>query len=143
MRKWNYAFLIGMASSIMASAAIACLLLWPETPSAITPESARRIQPGMSFEEVETILGGPARFDYDGPVEGLSVRPANKEDRAAMQRLNQPKPPNSVRELRWGSDTVTVYLHFDADGKSLPVRYLLHNPSPETLLEWVRRKLNI
>jgi hypothetical protein len=142
MRKWKYVILIGLAPLLMALAAFVCLLLWPEKPSVITPEKARKIQPGMSLEEVETILGGPARFDYDGPVTNEGVSIADKVDRQALAQLNRPKPPNSVRELRWGSGTVTVYVHFDAAGKSLPVRYLLHSPAPETLLEWVRRKLH-
>jgi hypothetical protein len=41
-------------------------LVWPR--SGITRENAARIQNGMTLEEVEVILGGPARDDATGPA---------------------------------------------------------------------------
>jgi outer membrane protein assembly factor BamE (lipoprotein component of BamABCDE complex) len=45
--------------------AVGIWLLWPR-PSAITKENANRIQVGMTLQEVEAILGGPARDDTHG-----------------------------------------------------------------------------
>lgn len=63
----RYAIAIGSAVAMLMIGSGAWLL-WPE--SAVTPENALRIQPGMALTEVEEILGGPALADRWGPAFG-------------------------------------------------------------------------
>jgi outer membrane protein assembly factor BamE (lipoprotein component of BamABCDE complex) len=141
MQKRTYLFAISMIA-VLGAIGLSYWLFRSREPSAITRENALKIKPGMTLKEVEKILGGPARFDYDGVVtsEGATF---DQEDRKAVRRLQQPVPKTAVRTLRWGSGTITIDIHFDAEGRCLPFGYMLHQPAPETLIEMIRRKLGL
>jgi hypothetical protein len=65
--------------AVLGITAAGVWLLWPR-PTAITSENAERIQFGMTLQEVEAILGGPARDETDGrggavfPVSDMVIR---------------------------------------------------------------------
>jgi hypothetical protein len=93
--------------------AVGTWLLRPQ-PSLITADNAARIREGMTLDEVEAILGGPARHDATGRVsyclEGIpGVRPISP----------------AMRE--WTSDEVLVMVWIGEDGRvqrrlAVPVR---------------------
>jgi hypothetical protein len=114
---------------LISCAAIAVLagglwLFWPHTPAtAINPENAARIAPGMSVQEVETILGGAAR----------------DEVRTAGHRLLI----QSVRpDLEWNSDAATVWVHLDQDGRVRECQ-VIPVPAPHGVLGTMRRWLGL
>jgi outer membrane protein assembly factor BamE (lipoprotein component of BamABCDE complex) len=75
---------------------VAAWVFWPHT--AITRENAARITEGMTVQEVEAILGGPARDETP------------KQPRLVMIQSVRP-------DLEWNSDQVSVWVHLDADGR--------------------------
>jgi hypothetical protein len=85
---------------LFAALALAVWLLRPD--SAITLENVDRIELGMNLQEVEAILGGPARDESTGPL--TSDR---SEALAAYDRRDRPK---------WQSDTAVIWLSLDNDG---------------------------
>jgi hypothetical protein len=134
--------LFGMIATFAVVLVSGICLLWPQTPSAINRENAAKIQPGMTLEEVEAILGGSARHDFAGLVSSDSAAPLGA-DAAAARRFSEQAPPNAVRFLRWGSETVTIDVLFDDAGRALPPRYIFHHRAPETVLEKLRRLFNL
>ena len=70
--------------------------------TAITRANAAKIQPGMTLEEVEDILGGPARFVPSGRI-SYSLAGVAGFDPAA------PRPPE------WTSDEVLVLVYLDGN----------------------------
>ena|ERR1700730_13070060 len=92
-------------------------VLWPRT--AITRENAERIQVGMTVQEVEAILGGPAR-----------------DETPKRQRLVWIQ---SVRpDLEWNSDQVSVWVHLDAD-RRVTSCHAIPVPPAQSPLDMLRR----
>jgi hypothetical protein len=79
-------------------------LLWPKS-TAITRESAAKIQKGMTLAEVEAILGGPARDDTTGLIEN------DFDDKSWNVRFGVFKPCNDYQT--WESDFVFIWVGFD------------------------------
>ena len=76
---------------------------WPRRPrTAITWENAAQVRPGMTLPEVETVLGGPARYEATAPI-SYCLLEAEGFDPAA------PRPPE------WVSDEVRVMVYLDGD----------------------------
>jgi hypothetical protein len=86
-----------------AGAAIALAVgSWPRLPrTAITWENAAKVRPGMTLDEAEAALGGPARHDATGRV-SYCLTGIEGFDPAA------PRPPE------WVSDEVLVMVYLDA-----------------------------
>jgi hypothetical protein len=107
--------------AFLAALGVGLWLLWPRT--AITPENAAKIQPGMALAEVEAILGGPARDE--GP-----------EQRTAVNI-------QSVRPDReWNSAQVSVWVFLDAEGRVRDCRAILVPRAPRPL-DRLRRWLGL
>jgi hypothetical protein len=123
--------------------AIGVWLLWPR--SAITRENAAKIQNGMTLEEVEAILGGPARHDATGPVT------ADLDTDADTEREDVILPNMFFAERggakQWQSDYAAVLVHFDEAGcvdayRIIPLRR--EHESPLNLLRrCLRRSLRL
>jgi hypothetical protein len=56
--------------AVVAALVVAAWIAWP-CASSITFENANRIHHGMTLQEVEAILGGPARDDTGGVNNGV------------------------------------------------------------------------
>jgi hypothetical protein len=74
-------------------------LLWPRG-SGITRANAARIAKGMTLDEVEALLGGPARDESTGPL--------NPDHKLGFG------PGGVVRE--WRSDEVIIHVTMDRNG---------------------------
>jgi len=118
-------------------------VFWVQPRTAITRENAAKIEVGMTLAEVEAILGGPARFEFPGPLTSdVGFRRSNDE-LVAQHNFSQPFPANTVTKLRWNSETVTIDVPFDGEDRALQIRYILHRPESETFLRRVRRWLGL
>jgi hypothetical protein len=80
-------------------------LLWP-SPSAITEENYDRLRPGMTLEEVEALLGGPAgNYGYHG------TRIVQTRDDIDVPRVHQ------CRYLQWVGARHMIGIQFDAEDR--------------------------
>jgi hypothetical protein len=90
----------------VAGAAVALAVgawwVWPR--SAITPENAARIQPGMTVEELEAILGCPPGNYATGPLE-------------IDQPFQEPKQVPRWTRIAWTSDVASINVWLDAKGR--------------------------
>ena len=59
----NRRLLIYTVLFALASLGVSAWALWPRDQSAITRANAEKIHVGMTFAEVQTILGGPPRME--------------------------------------------------------------------------------
>jgi hypothetical protein len=64
MRRWRP----HVALAGLAVLAVGALVLWPRAPSRVTRENFRRIQPGMTLSEVESVLGPEGDYRTGPPV---------------------------------------------------------------------------
>jgi hypothetical protein len=93
-------------------------LLWPRT--AITRENAARIRPGMTLEEVETILGGPMRDDSTGKVEqDWEWTPEIPGHLIIESWRPPPQEKGAVSMSDWRSDQVLIFVDLDSNGRIL------------------------
>src|ERR1700738_701338 len=95
--------LILSATLLMTSALIALRVIWPETP--ISRVNAARIPSGLSRDDVEALLGGPARDD------STDVLIPDYHDPVVIP--NTRIPPWAP--LEWRSDEVIIRVTFDLD----------------------------
>jgi hypothetical protein len=94
--------LFGLAAGLIVLA-VGTWLLWPQ-PTAITEENYGKIRVGMTREEVEAILGGPAgRYGFPG----ASI--VQTHDAIDVPRLAE------CRYLQWIDSRRMVGVQFDAD----------------------------
>jgi hypothetical protein len=111
---------------VAAGFVVGAWLFWPRT--AITWENAHKVTPGMALEEVEGILGGPARNDTTGMVSYCLT---------GIEGFD----PGATRPSEWISDEVLVMVYLDANQRvqrCVPVAVRRENT-----LEAVRRKLGL
>jgi hypothetical protein len=139
--------LLAMPATLV-TLAVGAWLFWPRT--AITPENAARIQPGMTLAEVEVILGGPARDESTGPltadapddeeprdlIGALRVMDFETADAARWRAIPVRSPP-----LLWRSYRLIVRVELDAAGRvgssdSLPVDVADESPI-DRLRRWL------
>jgi hypothetical protein len=132
----------GLLAIVATLVGMVCLL-WPEDSSAINRENAARIRQGMTLDEIETILGGPGRHEFGGPLSSDVQFSLSNDEIVAAHRFVLSYPANTVALQRWQSKTVTIDIPFDAQGVALQVRYILHRPDSETFLQMVRRVLHL
>jgi hypothetical protein len=93
--------LLLLALPVLVALAAGAWLPWPRT--AITRENVEKIQPGMTLEEAEAILGGPARDEAGGPVdreEGTFIKPDEPEVVTELLGFGQRPGRGVVRQLR-------------------------------------------
>jgi hypothetical protein len=103
-------------------------VLWPRTTTAITRESAARIQENMTLAEVEAILGGPEREETTGPLEELGAGdPVGNRDAIVLRT--------------WRSDFVYILVGFDEDHCVASRSIFYTRRAPESLLDMLRRWL--
>lgn len=107
-------------------------------PPAITRDAEARIQAGMTRDELEAMLGGPARDDSTGPTE---LDPDGRP-----QVLGHPAPLNMTPISEWISDEVMIRVAFDASGRAewistCPLRRAYPGIQP-TVEHWVFRCQN-
>ncbi len=111
-------------------------MLWPRT--AITRENAAKIQVGMTLEEVEAILGGPARNEGAAATRTLVDQPnqAIHHRRIARDQLER------VPLMEWNSDRVMISVRLDSEEHVSTCHYLFMCPS-EGILDKLRRWLHL
>jgi hypothetical protein len=111
---------------VAVAAGVAAFAVWPNQ-SQINPENAAKVHEGLTLEEVEAILGGPARDDSTGP---LTI--AKSEDDAVGQShleltrdiwvtLGLMTQNSSWVHREWVSNTTLVQVAF-IDGRALVPR---------------------
>jgi hypothetical protein len=98
---------------VIAALALAACAVWPRA-SEINSENAAKIKHGMTRAEVESILGGPPRFDATGRV---------SYDLTGIPGVRPISP--AMRE--WTSDEVLVMVWIGVDDRvqrcvAIPVR---------------------
>jgi hypothetical protein len=137
-------FLLASLAIIAIGLAVGGWLLW--TPTAITRENVARIQPGMTREEVHTILGGPpnneafAPLQVLGPWEGAPVDvPMALKGGEVIQLA---AGPGGLPDI-WVGDDLLVQVQFDAAGHATGCRLLPVRRAEESLLAKVRRRLGL
>jgi hypothetical protein len=96
------------AGTVGVAAAAAALLFTQPSASKITKESLDRIEVGMTAEQVERVLGGPAGDYRTGPtlayyVPWLKISPGAGE---------------IARWVEWQADAGTIVVGYDANGKA-------------------------
>jgi hypothetical protein len=96
----RHRFLLLSLAAVVVGLAPGAWLLWPRT--AITWENAAKVRPGMTLDEVEAILGGPARHGTTGPVSYCLTGVEGFDP-------GVPRPPE------WVSDEVLVMVYLDAN----------------------------
>lgn len=82
-------------------------VLWAQPRTAITRENAAKLQRGMTLEEVQASLGGPARNDGTGLIE---------EDDPNLPPLPISWPENGTL-VTWVSSSVKVDICFATDDR--------------------------
>jgi hypothetical protein len=103
MRSRRCRLVVLAAAGAAVALAVGFWMLWPPTHiTAITWANAAKVQPGMTLDEVEAILGGPARFDATGPVSYCLTGVEGFDPTV-------PRPPE------WLSDEVLVMVYLDAN----------------------------
>jgi hypothetical protein len=121
-------------------------LPWPR--SGINRENARRIQPGMTLEEVEAILGGPARDEASGPLApNVEDGPQGHQQLALMEhllirRMLDLQFAPDARNLEWKSNRVMIWVQLDLHGRvgecnAFPMRRVGEGPLA-MLRRWLR-----
>jgi hypothetical protein len=117
----------------------AASLRWPRT--AVTPENAEKIQPGMTLAEVEAILGRPAGDDAGPGVCVGAGRCGDPMDARAAAR-HGPDPAGGVWQS-WLSDQAHVALRFDARGRVDETRWFPALETRERFTDRLRRWLGL
>jgi hypothetical protein len=139
-------FLLLSIAAVVVGLAVGVWLLLPRT--AITREKAACIDPGMTLEQVEIVMSGPARDEstgplvFDGPGEiwsGVTDRLVIRVDLSGDVVRNPPCHGAAC----WMSDNVVTWVLLDADGRvkrryAFPVR-----PLEEHLMSRIRRWLRL
>jgi hypothetical protein len=107
---------------------VALWLLWPRS-SAITPENYERIQGGMTFEQVQAILGGPpGNYGVHDP------RIVQSRDAIDVARLAD------CRYLQWYDSAHMIGVQFDVDDRVVGKDLGDVTPAPlwRQALSWLR-----
>jgi hypothetical protein len=110
--------------------AVGAWLLWPR-PLAITPENYEMIRVGMTLEEVEGILGGPAG-NY-----GLQSRIVQTREDIDVARLAE------CRYLQWIDSSHIVGIQFDAADRVVGKDLGEVTPPPLWQQPWIWLRLRL
>jgi hypothetical protein len=115
--------------ALVAALVVGRLYLWPDRPGAFTKANFDRVQVGMTYEEVEDILGPPT----PGLIRMTDVPPLP---------FNGPSPSVPY----WGNDTALGYVSLDPTGVGGPGSCInvgvvrekgyIRRPLAETLWLW-------
>jgi outer membrane protein assembly factor BamE (lipoprotein component of BamABCDE complex) len=121
--------LFGLLAAMIALVAGTCFL-WPRT-SAITEENYAKIRVGMTREEVEAVLGGPA-----GNYGFYSERIVQTRDDIDVPRLAE------CRYLQWIDSRHMIGIQFDAEHRVVGKDFGEVIPLPlwRQALVWLRRQ---
>jgi hypothetical protein len=104
--------------------------------SDITPANAAKLREGMTLAEVEQVLGGPARFEYDGLV-------TPDADWKTINKFSERRVEGVAMTKRWNSASVSVDADFDRDGRLIASYSLPCRPAEENLIDRLRRWLGL
>jgi hypothetical protein len=111
-------------------------LLWPTEPrTAITRENAEKLKTGMTLEEVQAILDGPARNDATVPVA--------LEFQIMGPRLSSVPRHLEIEPLIWQSNVVQINAWFDVEHKLISFNIFTCRRVPESPLDMLRRWLHL
>jgi hypothetical protein len=122
--------LLGTIAALLLVSVVASIVLWPRT--AITRENALKIRVSMTLQEVEELLGGPAR---DETNDGLGLMTID---------IYTPRPrAGRASTHRW--QTWARMVEVDLDGDNVVVSYLSGYPSDHdlSLVDKARRWLGV
>ncbi len=134
-RHCRYLF-VSLAAVLGVVAAEVTFVCWPTTPTAITVDNAAEIQPGMTIQEVERILGGEPRHEID----------RRTRFRCASGFLTQRDAGVAIRHARdeqWTSEECRVTIHFGEDGLVCGCDIATEPVLPPTLLERASKWLGL
>jgi hypothetical protein len=118
-------------------------MLWPR--AGITRENAAKIQVGMTLEEVEAILGGPARDETTGPVVPDMRRDTAEQENAAdlaEAYIHMYQKIHAKSGGVWQSDDVLIYVRLH-DGWITGSHHIHVCREHESPIEIVRRWLHL
>jgi hypothetical protein len=122
---------------VIAMVASGVWMFWPR--SAITRANAARIQVGMTVEEVEAILGGPARDESTGPCR---LDPSGTEEGHAL-KLEVIWMYIEMRPgIQWRSNSVVICVHEGREGQDwrvTEIKYVPMQRTEESPLDMLRR----
>jgi hypothetical protein len=109
--------------------------------SAITRENAARLRPGMYLAEVEAILGGPARDERTGLVDG-DYADCEYGRFMGWWLLDTWDRAHGEQEQEWASDSVMIRVYLNDSHKvistySVNVRRVFQSPL-DMLRRWLR-----
>jgi hypothetical protein len=132
----------------IAGLAVGVWLLWPRT--AITRENAAKLHVGMTLEEVETILGGPARDESTGSCL-LDVDSLKRENLDKFEILREALRSEIILDRpgrHWQSDSVIVRVkegQEDQDWRIIEVEQVpvVRSRNEESVLDMLRRWLRL
>jgi hypothetical protein len=111
--------------SVIVLLGIVGWLLWPaQATTTITRENAERIENGMAIEQVEKILGGPARDETTGPT-----------------RIFCATVPENVTSYWWMTDQLFVVACCDNDARVVYCECRPAHRVHEGFFEMLRRML--
>jgi hypothetical protein len=119
---------------------VVAYVAWPRTSSSINAENYSLLRPGMRHDEVEAILGGPARNECTGPIEvDMDEGDPRHDLDPAVWYVVTGGPWNRCQE--WRSDVLLVSVCYE-DGRvveleSLPVRRVYESPL-DLIRRWFR-----
>lgn len=111
-------------------------VLWPR--SAINRTNAAKIHKGMTLEEVETILGGPARNEASGPV---ATDPTEDEPEESLV-WNYSIDGDWFFAREWRSDYVVIRVAHQ-DGEVRTCQVMPVHPTTESPWRILRRRLRL
>jgi hypothetical protein len=104
-------------------------LVWSGRPSAITREAAARVHPGVTVDQVEALMCGPARDEAN--LDWVLDVPDNC-------------PPTAADYRQWISDDVIVGVGFEGGIVVEPVHvWAIRWRPPESMLDRIRRVLGL
>ena len=133
------------APPVIAVLVAGAWLIWPRT--AITRENAAKLHVGMTLEEVETILGGPARDESTGPCElDVSVFKHAEKEKVTGEAPLEKTQNRPSRGRRWLSDRVAIWVREAEDDQGwriIEIDYIPRRRSEESVLDRVRRWLHL
>jgi hypothetical protein len=142
----------GLFAGIAIAVLLATWLLWPH-PS-ITRENAAKLTKGMTLSEIEALLGGPERIKTTGPTEGDADD--NGDDGPDAERLASERFLNALTHTArshrsridstkhtWGSDSVAIFVVFDADQRVIDFAVRPLRRAPESPLDKLCRWLGL
>ena len=128
--------------AVVAAMPVAVWLLSPRT--AITPENAAKIQPGMTLAEVEAILGGPPRDETTGLItEDLTGNAAKRFSRPTDMYETCTEWSATRHSRSWLSNWLVVRVRFDGAAGVDKRECFSVRPMQESVASRLRRWLRL